>query len=495
MKTAATTAATAGLAPRFFTLEAAQTLEAKLFPSVDEVWGWQTWMAKLGPKYTGNKAHTAFVEFLAKELAAAGLDVARDRHTLPMWEARRAAVAVRMPGGNAVDVPIASYYPYSGRTDRDGVTGEILDLGKMSAFDREFKWQLPADAAGKIVLIDYEIPLMPYEEWWRPLGFYSKDTKFPAAVNGTWATRAPLLADLKKAGVRALIFNHVSLSDAHAAHLYAPFGRAMQDLPAVWVGAESGKRLRQAAAAKGTATVRLEADVTNDTPTDTLIATLPGQATDEIIIVNTHTDGPNATEENGALGLLAMAKYFSKRPASSRRRTLVFVATTGHFAGAYVPGIRSFVEKHPDLVKQAVGAVTVEHLGCREWLDVKGVYKDTGLKELSLVITEFESTTRVMLDAWSGSADNRSVVVTPTPKGGFNGEGGALSRAGIPTIGYIPIPSYLLAGPDNGCIEKLDRQHLHAEIAVLTKAVQQIDSMSRADLVGTGRMSSRTANR
>src|SRR5204863_190499 len=128
-------------------IDAAETLDAKLFPSVDEVWGWQTWMAKLGPKYTGNKAHTTFVEFLAKEFEAAGVQVARDRHTLPMWEARHAAVMVRPASGAAVDVPIASYYPYSGRTGADGVTGELLDLGRMSAFDREFKWQLPAEAA------------------------------------------------------------------------------------------------------------------------------------------------------------------------------------------------------------------------------------------------------------------------------------------------------------------------------------------------------------
>ncbi len=170
-------------------------------------------------------------------------------------------------------------------------------------------------------------------------------------------------------------------------------------------------------------------------------------------------------------------------------RTLVFVAATGHFAGAYVPSIRSVVEKHPDLIQKAVGAVTVEHLGCREWLDVRGVYKATGLKELTLVITEFDSTARIMLDAWNGSTDSRSAIVTPTPKGGFNGEGGALSHAGVPTIGYIPIPSYLLAGPENGCIEKLDRQHLHAEIGVLTKAVQQIDAMSRAELRTGGRVS------
>jgi hypothetical protein len=31
---------------------AAETLDLGLLPTVDEVWAWQTWMAKLGPKYT-----------------------------------------------------------------------------------------------------------------------------------------------------------------------------------------------------------------------------------------------------------------------------------------------------------------------------------------------------------------------------------------------------------------------------------------------------------
>jgi hypothetical protein len=495
VRTVAAAAAGAALVDRLrvspFVLNAAADIDMRLLPSADEVWGWQTWMAKLGPKYTGNAAHRTFVEFLAKEFTALSLDVARDHHTLPMWEARRTAITAQPSAAASFEVPVASYYPYSGKTSDRGVSGRLLYVGKISAFDRNFKWRLPSDAGDTIVLVDFENPPMPYEEWWRPLGFYTRDTKFPTAVNATWTTRAPLLADVKQAGVRAVIFNQVSLSEDHAAFQYAPFGRPFQDLPALWVGAEAGKRLRAVADGDGSATVRLEADVTPDTATDTLIATLPGQSADEAIIINTHTDGPNATEENGALGLLAMAKYFSRMPAAARKRTLVFVATTGHFAGAYVPGIRSIVEKHPDLIRKAVAAVTVEHLGCREWLDVGSKYKATGLPELTLVITEFDSTAKVMLDAFEGSSDRRSAVVTPTPSGGFNGEGGALSRAGIPTIGYIPIPSYLLAGPPNGCIEKLDPKHLHAEIQVLTKVVRQLDGMSRAELSKGGRMATR----
>ena len=46
------------------------------------------------------------------------------------------------------------------------------------------------------------------------------------------------------------------------------------------------------------------------------------------LIVNTHTDGPNVPEENGALGMLALAQYFAER---QRRRDLYFVMVTGHF--------------------------------------------------------------------------------------------------------------------------------------------------------------------
>jgi len=141
-------------------------------------------------------------------------------------------------------------------------------------------------------------------------------------------------------------------------------------------------KLRALAGSGARATVVLEADTFPDTPTDKLIATLPG-ATDEVVIVNTHTDGPNATEENGALGILALAKYFAKMPKSERMRTMVFPLTTGHFAGPWVPSIRGVIEKHPDVIKRAVAAVTVEHLGCREWMDDASMhYAATGKKRV-----------------------------------------------------------------------------------------------------------------
>jgi hypothetical protein len=344
---------------------------------------------------------------------------------------------------------------------------------------------------GKIVLADVLLTPTPYEEWWKPWGF-TPGTEYPMNnTNGTWAIRVPSVGDVRSAGARGVIFAHQSISDEQAALLYSPFGRELQDMPALWVGRNAGAQLRNAAKAGADVTLMLDATVTPDRPTDTLLATLPGTSSDEIIIINTHTDGNNATEENGGIGVLALAQYFSRLPQTSRRRTLVFVLATGHFAHAYVPMIRGVIERHPDLIKRAVGAVTVEHLGCREWLDDGSMkYRPTGKNEFTIAITEFESTARIMLDSFKDTGDTRAGVVIPTPNGGFNGEGGPLSRAGVPTIGYIPIPTYLLAAAADGCIDKLSKPFLHEQLHVLAKVIHKMDAMSASELKGRGRLAS-----
>jgi hypothetical protein len=279
-----------------------------------------------------------------------------------------------------------------------------------------------------------------------------------------------------------VIIAWTDVSDANAADQYTPFSRPPQGVPGLYVGRETGTKLKALAGSGAKATVVLEADIFPDTPTDTLMATLPGTTSDEVIIVNTHTDGPNATEENGGLGILALAKYFSKLPKSDRRRTIVFPLTSGHFAGPWVPSMRGIIQKYPDLIKKAVAALTVEHLGCKEWIDDASMhYKPTGQNEWAVAITETASTGNILVEALEGSGDRRTAVVNPV-HGGWLGEGGGLARAGVPTIGYIPQPNYLLAGPANGCIEKLSPERLHAEIEVFAKVIHKMDTMPAAEL-------------
>jgi hypothetical protein len=74
-------------------------------------------------------------------------------------------------------------------------------------------------------------------------------------------------------------------------------------------------------------------------------------------------------------------------------------------------------------------------------------------------------------------------VVNPV-HGGWLGEGSALAHAGIPTIGYIPQPNYLLAAPANGCIEKLSPELMYSQIEVFAKAIHKMDQSTPADLKG-----------
>jgi hypothetical protein len=448
----------------------------ELMPSQKEVWSQLEWMAKLGPKYTGNAAHVEYVEWLAKQLESSGLRIQRDHYTFPRWEAKRWQIRVVPNSGAASAVPVTSYFPYSGQTPPEGVTGELIYAGSNPSFKLD-------GVQGKIVLVDFSIKPRDFADMYKPWGIYPSDDTFPAVLRPARAAINDLIP-FQKAGAAAVILAWTDVSDANAADQYTPFSRPPQGVPGLYVGHDTGAKLKALAEAGAKATVVLEANIIADSPTDTLIATLPGTKSDEVIVVNTHTDGPNATEENGGVAIVALAKYFSKIPKAERQRTLVFPLTTGHFAIPWVPSIRSFIEKHPDVVKSAVAAVTIEHLGCMEWMDDASLqYRPTGKHEWSVAITENKSAGGILVEALQGSGDQRTGVVNPV-HGGWIGEGSALAHAGIPTIGYIPQPNYLLAGPANGCIDKLSSDLLYSQIQVFAKVIHKMDQTSAAALKG-----------
>jgi hypothetical protein len=143
--------------------------------------------------------------------------------------------------------------------------------------------------------------------------------------------------------------------------------------------------------------------------------------------------------------------------------------------------MRGIIARYPDLVKKAVAAVTVEHLGCEEWMDDAALhYTPTGKHEWSVAITPLKPMADLMVDSLQESQD-RAGVVNPV-NGGFLGEGSALSRAGVPTIGYIPQPNYLLAGPADGCIDKLNADLMYSQIQVFAKLIHRIDAMPAGQL-------------
>lgn len=99
------------------------------------------------------------------------------------------------------------------------------------------------------------------------------------------------------------------------------------------------------------------------------VAVIPGSGTSsETIIIDSHVDawfegaGDNA---DGLSVMMALARHFAK-PANRQPRTLVFVASAGHHSPG-LSGVRNFLTMNPELAKNAVLALNIEHVAQRNF--------------------------------------------------------------------------------------------------------------------------------
>ena len=106
------------------------------------------------------------------------------------------------------------------------------------------------------------------------------------------------------------------------------------------------------------------------------VAVIPGKSS-EAIVLNAHVDGwfdGAGDNADGLTVLVALARHYGQ-PANTPVRTLVFVASAGH----HTPGIngpRSFVTANPELAKQAVMLVNIEHVAQRNFSPARTTSKD-----------------------------------------------------------------------------------------------------------------------
>jgi len=225
-----------------------------LFPTQKEMWDHETWMAALGPKYTGNTAHTTFVEFLANEMKSYGLSVDRLHYALPRWEARRWEITLAAPDRAPFKVPVTSYFPYSGHTPSAGVTGELVYAGSAPDFKLD-------GLQGKIALVDFKAGIRNWATEYKSWGVHPETETFPSSVHPARGGVNDLTM-FAKAGAVGVIIGWADVSDANAADQYTPFSRPPQGVPGLYVGAKPLAALKSFAGTGAKATVVLEADKT-----------------------------------------------------------------------------------------------------------------------------------------------------------------------------------------------------------------------------------------
>lgn len=459
------------------------------FPSPDQVWAWQTTMQDFGPRLTGSAGHQRLINYWADELTRMGLQVHRDTyHLRHRWEARVWGLWAPLEDGAVEQIPVTAYYPYSGQTSAQGIAAELVYCPQGAA---DF-----AHAAGKIAIIDVNAGELPTRFLFTPRALYPADQTVPDRFRQIVLTARPDLHAAEQAGVLGVICVWHHLSDDNARGQEFPFDTPLQNCPALWVGTQAGARLKDLAQQHATVRMVLEADVEENVPTDTVYAVLPGQTTRETILITTHTDGPNATEENGGVGLLALAQYFASLPRAERRRTLVFVLASGHFQipelGITDDGQATtlWLNNHRELWDgqgehaRAVAALTLEHLGCLEWKDNEdhSRYACTGQVDTEYVYTGNEALGQLYVDCLKDRTKVRTVVLKPATDEMYYGEGHTLWRVGVTTLSFLGVPDYLLALSPTGDIEKLDPEFLYEQIETFTEVVSRLDAMAPEDI-------------
>ena len=505
-----------------------------LMPRLPELWSWEEQLVRFGTRYTGSPGHAAYVDWLAEMLSAVpGCTVRTDRLTFGRWLARDYGLRVSVPAsaGASGPVPVTYYYPYSGQTPPWGVTGKLVDLGSYSPAGYTAAWW--ASAQGAIALVRTPPPAFDLDLGQTATGGYEPGktsaqaaadfTAYAAALpNPAWqGILAPVpLLDARNAGVIGVVCVWTGLPDDEVVNQYNPFTSAYPTAsgvpspgdtgcPAVWVGDGTGSTLSAlAASGEATATLTLTADITAAAATETVWGWLPGSGdTGENIIINTHTDGPNATEENGGLAVIALARHLAGRP---RQRDMYFAMVTGHFQlpqfTAPIPKPKNievgtdatsvWMANHQEIYQAATLGVTVEHLGATMWTNnaATGQYVATGGNEWATTYTmqrdaagPVNAEQAAYLSA-VGAVNTRGWPVNPvaTVAPGavipfYLGEGAPLYQAGLGTVSLCPIPTYLLqAGdaqrPELLDLDKLDPRLMYGEIIALAKTIEALDA-------------------
>ena len=459
-------------------------------PDASELGRWLKQLHDFGPiRATGTKQARAFEEWLAERVTALGFTLERDQYRLTSWECdveRDCSIAVAEAGGAKRNVEVVAYYPFCGSTrGKAPVTGRVLYIPNGNQIDvaRAFVEKTdPAVLAASIVVIDMPLSTPAGSDYSR-IRWYEET--FPATIPedprkpnpANQGGRAQM--ELFETRARALVLCTNDVSNDTARYSYLPFGDQHRNIPCLFVGGD-GSRYLQSVSGTGTMTLRCDATLTPNARADSLAGTMRGR-TDEVIFLTTHTDGPNEVNDNGALGVLALATYWSRMPSASRQRTLFLSLPTGHYAGGAIAdkvtgsgqraGTGGIMGKRPDVVSRTVANIQLEQMGSMEWIDQNGTYAPTGnvARQRWIPTPSSAAVWRRLFMAATETEDPRYAHSRLVESGSAPGEGGGLRSRNIPGIGLMGSPSFFFRVDPKGVLDKLNPNVMYFEASVSAK--------------------------
>lgn len=318
--------------------------------SGEEIYGWAKAQTEFGPRRPGTDGISRSREHIIGLLKAWGYEVSTEAISFTQYYPREWRLELVRP-----EQRIVSCYPlwHSGSTGPEGVEADLVYIHKGGA--RSFAKK---DVAGKVVLASRGhrfINLLPTGSFYHS---YELSQEKQAAGYLSFFTNTP--------------DNAYQMIDVGSAANKS--GLAFNTLPGLSIGKEDAVYLRRLLA-KDAVRVRmyLQGD-SRQTETYTIIALLPGR-TSELIMVDTHycsTFTGAVDNATGVASALALARYFSLKPAREREKDLLFVFYGSHEFVDCNLGAELLYRNHPELASKILLDIGLDHMAAYPWKEYFG---------------------------------------------------------------------------------------------------------------------------
>ena len=268
---------------------------------------------------------------------------------------------------------------------------------------------------------------------------------------------------------------------------YAPYTGRDVDLPAVWIGEEPGTELLDALATDtATATMRVRAERTV-VPSGNVVGRLEGSS-DQWVVIGTHHDAPWASAVEDATGIaqvLAQARHWASVPMEDRPHNLLFVAATGHMAGA--AGTSALVAEHRELLDDTVLALYLEHVALRAEMTDRGLEVRDEPEPRWWFVTDRPDLRALVGDSLRAEALDRDLIL---PAVGFFGgqaplsDAAPLSLANVPVVSLITTPIYLFDPRDT--LDKVDVEGMEEVRAATIRMIEATAALATTRVAPPG---------
>jgi hypothetical protein len=477
-------AATAGGHP------ALTKVNRKFLPAAKEVHNWHAIKdSKGGPTLAGSPSWHNYLEMLEKEWRALGVvDIFRNPIHYERWYTSEfpddSNWSLHVDGKK---IRVANYGCNSGHTPDAGITGPLV-LYKDGLSDEALRGKIAVIVKGTSPGLsrgsdDYEY-LSNSDTFPNPLKPYDDEAALsPFPIMGLGSAMEPLI----RAGAAGAVIV-MPLPFEATTGLYTFGVPALHQMPTLYLDRDTGAELAAAASSGKQATLRLIAK-TEPAECYQLFGFLPGKdygtAADQQVLLVTHTDGPSISQENGAIGILSMVKYFSHIPKADRPRSLMLFYDCRHF----MPGAeRAFAKEdyaasHPDAYNKVIASMGIEHLGQRKVVDKP--FRFSNQPDLTSI---YATNSARMVDlAIAAVKDNnvpRTQVQAPGRKGIHGGEQGPWYGLGS-IANRNKIPGFAVIGALTGywtSTARLDKLDVDLFLTEMAAACQMCGNLMLAEL-------------